>query len=255
VTRDEAIHAVTKVFYQTMMSNATITSALQLPVAFPDFKKKVFSSHMDGSSVMKELLASFITPPPTDEQDLEKFAMQLAHQSTVNAETVLSAAVIVLAHSNADDVFTSVCQIAIDLDPEGWISEVNQDRKITIGEIRTKTVREIYAGELKHFSDRIGAKSIVSRSDLLFQHVPIRKNKDILPSEDAYYKRDKLKEADDFRQAIVHGNSLPKIPIRKGESIARFREEAASTAGRSVVFHFGLPLSMEYLKEFMGVKE
>jgi len=101
-----------------MMSNATITSALQLPVAFPDFKEKVLRGHMDSNSVMKELVGSVITPAP-NEQDFENFAVLLTNQTTLNAETVLAAAVIVLAHSNVDDVFTSVCQIAIDLDPEG----------------------------------------------------------------------------------------------------------------------------------------
>lgn len=254
MAREEAIRAITRVFRQIMISNATITSALQLPVAFPEFKKKILRGHMDGSTVAKELVGKFLTPAPS-EQDFEKLAVQLANQATLNAETVLAAAVVVLAHSNADDVFTSVCQIAIDLDPEGWISEVNKDVKVTIGELRTKTVREIYVDALKHFSDRIGSKSIVSRSDLLFKHVPIRLHNHILPDEDAYYKREKLKEADDLRHAIVHGGNLPIIPISKSESIAKFLDEAASTAGRSVVFHFGLPMDVASLKEILGVKD
>ena len=202
---------------------------------------------------MKDMLLDLIVLRP-DEKTFEKLAERLADQATVNAEMVLSASVIVLAHSTADDVFTSACRIAMGLDPESWIGEVNQDRSISLGDLRKKSLPEIFTTELERFSARVSAKSIVSRSDLLFKHVPIRKHREIFPSDSDYYKRDKLKEADDLRQKILHGNGLPQIPIGKAAEMATFLNEAALTAGRSIVFQFNLPIDMTYLSELFSEK-
>jgi len=236
-----------------MSTSATISSVLQLPEVFPEFKELVFQSHISGKTFAKKMLSDFLVPRPAEEGWFDKFAEGLAAQATINAETVLSAAVIVLAHSNADDAFTSACQIAIGLDPESWIAELNQDKPVVnIGDLRKKSVKELFAAHLERLSSRISAKSILSRSDLLFKHVPIKTHPDIVSAEDAYYKRDKLEEGDKLRQEIVHGSGLPHIPIAKAAATVEFLNEAATTAGRSVGFRFNLQIDMKYLADLFG---
>jgi hypothetical protein len=62
----------------------------------------------------------------------------------VNAESVLSAAAIVLAHSNADDVFPGACGLAIELAPDEWKAELNFERKITLGKLREKGAEGVF---------------------------------------------------------------------------------------------------------------
>ena len=62
----------------------------------------------------------------------------LAKQTAVNAELVISAAVVILSHSTADDVFTEVCKLAIDLDPDKWIPLLDPERKVSLQVLRNK---------------------------------------------------------------------------------------------------------------------
>lgn len=121
MTQDEATKACTKIFQRAMATQATLSSALQVPEVFPEFKKTILKGHIDGRSLAKKMLSDLLVPRPTDEGWFDQFAEGLADEAIVNAENVLSAAVIVLAHSNADEAFSSACQIAMGLDPKSWI--------------------------------------------------------------------------------------------------------------------------------------
>lgn len=64
-----------------------------------------------------------------------KMAETLAKQTAVNLETIVSASMIVLSHSTADDVFTAVCGVSIDLTPEKWESELNLQRTVSLQDV------------------------------------------------------------------------------------------------------------------------
>jgi hypothetical protein len=172
-----------------------------------------------------------------------------------NAETVISAAVIVLTHSAVDDAFTAACEEAIDLDEESWKSELSRTRKVELGEVIELGMDGLLERELEQFKKKLWAKSLPSRAELLFRHVPIRKHQQISPEEDAYYRGSKMEEADKLRHEIVHGNRLPPLSIEKSKAIVAFLFEAAQTAFRSIAFKFGLPFDFEHFQEVAGVKK
>jgi hypothetical protein len=206
---------------------------------------------------MQEVLSKITKPidgwqPGSDfkpEFPYETIARGLAEQAAINAETVISAAAVVLAHSRTDEAFTIACEVAIDLAPKDWYSELSADRKIKLGDLRDEGAETIFEKELSAYKKRLGAKSLPSRAALLFRKVPIKLHKDIHPAENAYYRSSKLKEADDLRHEIVHGSVLPKISIAQSRATTHFFQEAAQTAVRSLGFAFKLSVDWNYLKE------
>ena len=251
---DKAKQRMVEVLFRISMSNATVTSALDLPNVFPDFKKSVFDSHVSGQSAAADILSRVIDGGLSNEM-LTTIAKGLAEQAAINAETVISAAGVVLAHSTADDAFSAACELAIDLDEKAWRSELNMARKIKLGETLELGIDGLFVRELEHFKKTLGAKSLPSRAELLFRHVPIKKHKDINQAEDAYYRGSKMHEADNLRHEIVHGNRLPPLSIEKSKATASFLFEAANTAFRSIAFEFKLPFDLEYFKKVAGRKE
>ena len=134
------------------------------------------------------------------------------------------------------------------LTPDEWEAELNFERKITRGELREKGAEGVFSRELQLVERRLGAKSLPSRAELLFRHLPIRKHKDILKQEAAYYAGLKLKEADDRRHGIIDGVGWPKIDVVSSGAVASVLHEAAFTALRSIAFKFGLPLDAEHFQ-------
>lgn len=102
----KAARKIAEVIHRIMMNNATVNSALDLPNIFPDFKKQVFESHISGESAAVKVL-SHVTVGGLKEETLGGIAKVLAEQAAINAETVISAAVVVLAHSTVDGAFTA----------------------------------------------------------------------------------------------------------------------------------------------------
>jgi hypothetical protein len=251
---ESARRRIVEVVYRIMMSGATVNSALDLPDVFPDFKKHVFESHVSGRSVAVDLLSQ-MTEGGLKEEMLTGIAKGLAEQAATNAETVVSAAVIVLAHSAVDDAFTAACEVAIDLDETSWRGELNRTRKVDLGEVIDLGMDGLLVRELEQFKKKLGAKSLPSRAELLFRHVPIRKHKEVGPEENAYYRGSKMEEADKLRHEIVHGSRLPPLSIEKSKSMSSFLFEAAYTAFRSIAFKFNLPFDMEHFQEVAGVKK
>jgi hypothetical protein len=59
-----------------------------------------------------------------------------------------------------------------------------------------------------------------------------------------YFRLSVLKEADDLRNSIVHGNALPRIELERSKNTMLFLHEAAATALRSLAYSYPLPLDM-----------
>jgi hypothetical protein len=245
---------IAEVVHRILMSNATVNSALDLPNVFPDFKKQVFESHISGRSAAVEVLSQ-VTVGGLKEEMLSGIAKVLADQAAINAETVISAAVVVLAHSTVDGAFTAACEVAIDLDEKSWRPELNMARKVALGEVIGLGADGLVVRELEQFKKKLGAKSLPSRAELLFRHVPIRKHSQIVREEDAYYQGSKMDAADNLRHEIVHGSRLPPLSIEKSKATASFLFEAANTAFRSIAFKFSLPFDVEHFEKVAGTKK
>jgi len=82
-------------------------------------------------------------------ETLELIARGMAKQAVVNTEMVIAAAVVVLSHSTADDVFTTALEIAIDLDPNGWLSELSLDYKVSLKQMYEESVEGVLARALR----------------------------------------------------------------------------------------------------------
>ncbi len=253
--RLEAGRRCTATVHRITISQAIVSSALEVPKVSNTLAKEVLRSHLSGETGLAEALSGLIVPidpakPFDPAKSLELIAEGIAKQTVVNVETVIAAAVVVLSHSTADDIFTDALKIAIDVDPNGWLSEVSQNNKVTLKQMSEEGVEGVLAGALRSFRNRLGRKeSLPSRAELLFRHIKILHNSIFEAKDPRRFKLALLKGADDLRVKIVHGTGLPKIDIDHSKSTMLFLHEAAFTAIRSVGGAFNLPLDMEYFKQ------
>ena len=250
----EPMRVSTELLHRTMISNSIITSALEVPRVFPDLKRRLFHGHLIGASPLQEVLSKLTGKDIPMDETFTKVAESIAEQTTVNAEAVISAAVIVLSHSNTDEVFTKACSIAIDLAPNSWKNALNVDAKVSLKDVLEKGGEGVLNDELNKLKQRLGKKSLPSRAGLLFSRVPIKLHKDIGKEDSSYYRESSLKAADDLRHDIVHRGKLQSLTIAKGAAVASLLNEAAATALRSLSWAFNIPLDFERLRGLVGVK-
>ena len=236
-----------ELFHRVTLSQAIVTSALEVPRVSAELTEKVRQSHLSGESGVRDVLTRYklIVPieagqPLEPEKVLPLLADGLAKQAAVNVEMVISAAVVILSHSIADDVFTEVCKLAIDLDPAKWVPLLNLQSKITLESLRNKGFDGVFEEELQRFKAQLGGRSLPNRAKLLFQQIPIQMNQSIPKGDPMYFSVSKLKDADVLRHDLVHGNGLPHIEPTSGTVCAGFLHEAAHTALRSVISACGI---------------
>ena len=238
------------------ISQSIVGSALEIPKSFDVVQERSFESHRSGQSgILDILLEGKIIKEVSSKDEFDPFLKALALQTTVNAEMVISAAVIVLSHSTTDDVFTAACQIAIDLAPKEWISELNLKRTVSLEVLREKGADRIFTDELRSYRDRIAGKSLPTRADLLFSHVPIILHSGIPREDAAYFRTSKVKEMDELRHDIVHAEALQRVRLKDGTEAALFLHEAAQTALRSLARRFSLTPQQQVLFKGLAQKE
>lgn len=253
--RPEASRRCTAIFHRITISQAIVSSALEVPKVSDTLAKEVLRSHLTGETGLAEALSGLLQPldpgkPLDPAKSLELIAGGIAKQTVINTEMVIAAAVVVLSHSTADDVFTAALEIAIDLDPNEWLSEISLEHKVTLKQMYEESVEGVFAKALKSFRNQLGRKeSLPSRADLLFRHIKILHNSNFEAKDPRHFKTALLKGADNLRMRIVHGTGLPKIDIDHSKSTMLFLHEAAFTAIRSVGAAFKLPLDMEYFQQ------
>jgi hypothetical protein len=240
----------TELFHRTMMSQATVTSGLEFQKTFPDVTQQLMQNHLNEKSYFRQFFVDFLSP--LDEDEFPKISERLAIQTAVNLETIVSASMIVLSHSTADDVFTAICGLSIDLMPEKWESELNLARKVSLGDVFDKGIEAIKAVEMDHLRSRLGNKSLPNRARLLFKRLPIRLHRDIPKDETSYYTESRLLEVDELRHKIIHGGKLSGLNLKEGIDATHFLHEAAYTAIRSMLARFGLTIDFKLLGKLVG---
>jgi hypothetical protein len=233
---------------RTMTSQATMNSALELPKVSDVLKERVTRNHLSGESGLLALFRELKVPDSFNpSEDIPRIARQMAEQTAVNLEVIISAATIVLSHSTADDVFTGACELSIESDPKEWISELNLERTVTLRLLIQRESDGVLKDELESFRSRLGNKSLPGRAEMLFRHVPVQHHKQISKTDPAYFRMSALKEADDLRVSIVHGSGLPRIDRNRSKNMVLFLHEAAFVAIRSVVTAYRIPQVFELM--------
>lgn len=222
-------------------------SALEVPKVSDVLKKQVLGEHLAGMTGLQSLLRGMTAPEKHDDlvKKFPEIAENIARQTAVNGEMVIAAAVVVLSHSTADDVFSAACDLAAELETAGWISELDLERTVTLKELKDKSTDEVFRFELERFRKRLPRKSLPSRAELLFRHVDIRHHPMIEPTDHRHFRLSDLKEADDLRISIVHGGPLTRLELGRTKNMMEFLHEAAITALRSVAYAFKIPLDMK----------
>ena len=246
---EEASRRVGELLHRTILSSAIMSSALEIPKFSGLIKENVFSDHFSGSTGVRAMIEDMKLLKPLDpekpsdpDKAFELIARALAEQSAVNGEMVIAAAVVVLSHSTADDVFTGACNLAVRLDPSKWIPELNLERTFTLRTLNEQGAAGVFATEFERFKKQLPGKSLPKRGKLFFRHVPIVHNSMFSPTDPQYFRLSALKEADDLRISIVHGSSLPRITPERSKNTALFLHEASTTALRSLAFAYSLRL-------------
>lgn len=237
-----------EVLRRIIVSQSTLSSALEVPKVPSAFKDYALSRHVAGRTDLTSLLTEVATPQGVNlQKQFDEITEALAQQTAVTGEEVIAAAVVVLSHSTVDDAFTAACQLAIDLEPTDWVPELNMERKVTLGLLREKGPAGIFALELDKLRRQMSSKSLVSRAELFFRHVKIHRHPMFGPEDVRHFRISKLKEAQDLRNSIVHGRGLPKIALDLSESTMLFLHEAATTAMRSLAAAYRLPTDWNIL--------
>jgi hypothetical protein len=257
---ESASRRCAELVHRVYVSQAIVSSALELPRVSPVLKETIRRRHLSGETVVRDVLTKYnlIVPieagdPVGAEQTLPVIAEGLAEQTAINAEMVISAAVVILSHSTADDVFTEACKLAIDIDPMKWVPLVNLQREVTLQSLKEKGSDGVFEDELQRFKTRLADKSLPNRAKLLFAQIPIRMNRLIGANDRAYFRMSRLEEGDDLRHKIIHRNGLPETDPASGTNFGEFFHEAAHTAVRSVGAAYGIPLDTDYFRSlFLG---
>jgi hypothetical protein len=232
---------------RTIVSHATLASALEIPKTSSAFKEHIVRHHLSGESGLDALLSEAGLTPYDREKELPKMAELLAQKAAVNGEMVIAGAVVVLSHATADDVFTEACGLAIELAPQNWTSELNAKRTITLGELREKGFDGVLARELNRLRPQLSARSLPNRANTLFRHIPVIQNKMYKPADPEYFRVSRLEEIDALRHDIVHRNGLSQVSLQQSADAMRFLHEAATTALRSLGAAYNIPLVKEIL--------
>jgi hypothetical protein len=231
-----------------MMSQATMSSALELPKVAEALKDRVTRSHLTSGSALRALFCDLKVPDGWNESvEIPRIAKGMAEQTAVNLEVIISAATIVLSHSTADDVFTGACELSIELSPADWVSELNLDRDVSLRSLIEKGADRVLEDELESFRIRLGKKSLPVRAEMLFRHVPVKHHDQIPKTDPAYFRMSALKEADDLRIRIVHGSGLPRIDRNLSKDVTLFLHEAAFVAIRSVIAAYQIPQVWDHM--------
>jgi hypothetical protein len=213
-------------------------------------KKRVAEVHLADESALRALFSQLSLPGDFDgAKEFPRIAKKMAEQTALHLDMVVSAATIVLSHSTTDDVFTEVCDVAIELDSQGWTSELNPERKISLGSLIRQGSSGVLADELKAYRRKLGAKSLPERAELLFRHVAIRHHAEIPRTDPAYFTMRTLREADELRNNVVHGSGLPNINPVASRKMTLFLHEAAFVAIRSVMFAYKIPVMWEAIAQ------
>ncbi|MGB7438979.1 MAG: hypothetical protein WBR26_23680 [Candidatus Acidiferrum sp.] len=233
---------------RVILNQVNMSSALELPKLSEAFQQHISSELFASGSALPEFLRDMASPQPTDSSpDLDKIAEALIQQASATGENVIASAVVLLSHATADDVFTSVCESAIDLDPAKWITELNMERKIPLSLLREKGAAGVFALELDKLCHQVAAKPLPSRAELFFRYVKIRHHPKFSPADPEYFRISKLVDADELKNSIAHGSTVPQIDLDLSKRTMSFLHEAAMTALRSLAAAYRLPFDWNTL--------
>jgi hypothetical protein len=233
---------------RVVFSQSMLTSALEVFATSGAFKEQSLSGVPAGKSSLRSLLQEIASPETTDPGiDFDKITDALVLQTAVNGENVIAAAVIVLSHATADDIFTVACESAIELDPASWFSELSMERKVPLSLLRDKGPAGVFALELDKLRQQISERSLPNRAELFFRHVKIRHHSMFAPADIQYFRQSRLVEAENLRSNILHESGLPQIDLELGKQIMLFLHESALTALRSLAFAYRLPVEWSIL--------
>lgn len=231
-----------------IVSQSVMNSVLKLANSSDALKGHVQCEHEPGITGLQSVLKEMTAREAIDSvRDFDKIAEVLAQQTSVNSESVIAVAVILLSHATADAAFTGACELAIDQDPGAWISDLSMERKVTLGSILEKGTSGVFAAELDKLRQHLSTKPLANRAEQFFRHVKIRHHPEFDPGDFRYFRVSKLKEADELRNSIVHGSGIPEMDLRQAGRTMLFLHEAAIAAMRSLAYAYHLPMEWSIL--------
>jgi hypothetical protein len=233
---------------RVVFSQSMLSSALEILATSSGISEQILCETPVGKSAFRAVLLE-IASPETGEAaiDFDKITDALTRQTAVTAVNVIAAAMVVLSHATATDIFTAVCESGIELDPASWFSELSMERKVPLSLLRDKGPAGVFALELEKFRQQLPDKPLPVRAELFFRHVKIRHHAMFGPADIQYFRQSRLVEAENLRNNILHEEGLPQIDLDRGRHIMLFLHEAALTALRSLAFAYRLPVEWNIL--------
>ncbi len=228
---------------RVMLSRAMLAAALELPKPADALNQPLLGEQLPGRASLRTSLEELVSGEPENATiDFDSMVRLLIERASATGENIIAAAVVLCSHSTAGDVFTSVCEQAMDLDPAKWIPELSMDRKVPLALLREQGAAGIFAMELDRFRHQLRAKSLSARAEVFFRHVKIRQHPLFKPTDAQYFRMSRLSEADDLRNRILHQGNLAAVDLEQSRANMLFLHEAASTALRSLAGAYRLPL-------------
>lgn len=192
--------------------------------------------------------------PPSDKEGKQEFVSSLSalvtNATIVSTQTAVDTASIVFCHSVVDAAALDYCRVIALCAPEDWEGDFS-DRKIKLAEFKNATYEEIFKDKLEKFLTEIEGFSLLKKAERLF--LKCRPPTDFAPMQDYKYDPERLKEIDDLRHEIVHGDRCDKGVSNVEDDLGYMFQTAFYFMG--LVHHrYGLKVHSQVMNEFFQRK-
>ena len=249
---DERCRWLTELILRVTEDFGVVVSAAKVKVAAAG--EAIFEDQIMADSVLRQVLASGALKTVDPAPDVGTLARLVAAQTVANAEKVMAAACIVLAHSIVDDIFTECCLLAIECDPNGWVHEIDPDRKLSLRDLKSKGEKAVMAQELEKLGRQLGGKALPNRAEILFRHAPVAHQPTIATTDPRYFRLSTLKELDGLRHGVVHRGGLTQLDAALTIDRVAFLLEAAATGIRSVSNAYHVGADRDHLAQLLAAR-
>jgi hypothetical protein len=168
---------------------------------------------------------------------------RMTHTAIKSAQNSVNAASLVFAHTVLDAWLLDLCRVTAMKAPQDWESSV-KDRKFSLSSIRDARYQQLLEEALARFFEQLERDSLLMKIDLLFQSC--RPEPDWL-AERYRYDGERVRNLDDLRHKIVHGDALRGAIPDLGSELFYLQQTGMYLMG-IVSLSYGVQLDPRYVE-------
>lgn len=169
-------------------------------------------------------------------EDLGKY---ITKRKFEDFKTAVDAASLVFAHSILDDATLGYCRVTAIISPKDW-EQLILNKETSLKEVKSKGIEEIIKTRLKEYIESLERERLLSKVELLFKLC--RPPRGFSRIANYKYDRDRLKELNNLRNSIVHGDGpIKKLP--NGEEDIEFLFKTTLHLMTLITYRYGVEVN------------